>query len=312
MVKRNGRGFGEEMKVCFRALLLGIVAALTMSAHAETYVLQFGINDYPGTDSDLKGCVNDVNELKSVLTSKFGVKDSNVKTYLDAQVNKEAFLAGMQWVVDAAKAGDQVLIQYSGHGGQLDSTEEADGKDEVIVLADDTLVSGKFFNQIANDMKNRGIDVTFVLDSCFSGGLSRDPVDFKLNGVSKPVAQKMNRSLGHISGVSFKKVESKKLEALRKAVRSKSPSSLGGSFAFLMAASEDKPSADLEFKNGLPAHGAFTYILLAAITENSEFKLEEVMKIVQDVLTENKFDQGPNAEYSSEKRSEQPLVMKSN
>ena len=34
------------------------------------YALCIGINDYPGTDSDLSGCVNDANDWAAALTNE--------------------------------------------------------------------------------------------------------------------------------------------------------------------------------------------------------------------------------------------------
>lgn len=298
------------MKLGFRGFIFGFAFCISALIQAETYVIQYAINDYPGTESDLKGCVNDATELKSVLMDKFSVSDSDIKTYLDSDANVENFIAGWQWVVDHAKAGDQVIFQYSGHGAQLDSTEEPDGKEEVIVLADEKLVSGKFFNEIANDLKTRGIDATLIFDSCFSGGMSRDPYTFNVMGHKLKVENRAMKTMGDVTSRGLGVVAKAKLESLRKRVRSKDATTLGGSFAFLLAASEDKPSADLQFKDDIPSHGAFTYILLAALAENSEMKLDEVMKTIQKILADNKFDQSPTAEYSTEKRSELPLVIK--
>lgn len=288
-------------------------------AQANTYVLSYGINDYPGDEEDLHGCINDVNELQSTIHAKFNVPTENMKSFLDSQANLENFSKGVTWLVDNAKSGDQVIFQYSGHGAQLDTTDlvtEPDGKDEVIVLADEKLISGKFFKEIGEDFKSRGIDITFVMDSCYSGGLSRDVQAFEFHGKSHPIAKMSGRSIGNVSGISrFKKADQSQLKKLRTQIKAmskdRSKGQLGGSTAFYLAASENKPSSDLEFKdNKTPAHGAFTYILLLILNEAPETPMHEGMKAIQEILLKNKFEQGPFDEYSTDRRGLLPLVMK--
>ena len=77
--------------------------------------LCIGINDYPGTGSDLAGCVNDANDWAEALAGR----GFEVSVMLDAAATREAMLEGMRKLVSAADSGDVVVISYSGHGGQV-------------------------------------------------------------------------------------------------------------------------------------------------------------------------------------------------
>ncbi len=296
--------------------LLTLAAGLTfMAVQADTYVLQMGVNDYPGDDEDLYGCVNDVTALKGVLTESFGVKADNIKTLTDKGATQEGFMDGVKWLIQSTKAGDQVIFQYSGHGAQIDTKDldkEPDGKEEVIVLSDDTAIPGSFFHDWALDFKSRGVDITFILDSCFSGGMSRNPSQFQFGGKTLTLDRTSQRFLS--SPVALNKVrrmDDQKLKTLRDGVTVKPKSATGGSFAFLMAAAEDKPSSDVRFQGDEPAHGIFTYILLAALHDMKDNGLEDIMAVIEKILKDNKFEQGPNSEYSTDERGKLPLVIKS-
>ena len=142
-----------------RGLVLASTLCLAALSFAETYALMIGINDYPEpTDSrgqplrdengnvvseDLFGCVNDVTAMGDVLKSGFKVKPDNIRVLTNAQANESGFVEGMRWLLRNAKPGDQVVFMYSGHGAQIQDATEADGKQEVLVLADHKLVPDK-------------------------------------------------------------------------------------------------------------------------------------------------------------------------
>jgi hypothetical protein len=59
-------------------------------------------------------------------------------------------ISSMRWLVDGAKAGDQLFFHYSGHGGQVPDQDgdEADGQDETIIPVD---WEGDIKGQIVDD-----------------------------------------------------------------------------------------------------------------------------------------------------------------
>ena len=90
--------------------------------------LCIGINDYPGTQSDLKGCVNDANDWAAVLQGK----GFSTKLLLDAQATKAAMVSAITGLVGSAQSGDTVAITFSGHGTYAPdkNNDESDGLDE--------------------------------------------------------------------------------------------------------------------------------------------------------------------------------------
>ncbi|HAK96800.1 MAG TPA: peptidase C14 [Planctomycetes bacterium] len=132
-----------------------------------------GINDYPGTDSDLAGCVNDAKDWEAVLAAR----GFQVGTLMDRRAKKKEISAAIARLLAEAASGDLVVVQYSGHGSFIpdEDGDEADGVDEVLcpwdidkgnLLSDDEL-------DALFERRAAGVRVVMIADSCHSGTVSR-------------------------------------------------------------------------------------------------------------------------------------------
>src|SRR6266581_2015789 len=93
-----------------------------------------GINDYPGRQNDLQGCVNDITNVCDVLVKYFGFASADVTLLQDKHATKAAILDGLKALVARSSAGDLLVFHYSGHGSQVrdaDGDELDDGLDEI-------------------------------------------------------------------------------------------------------------------------------------------------------------------------------------
>lgn len=153
--------------------------------------LLVGIN-YPGTSHALRGCVNDVMLMSSVLSSKYGFDARNKRMLTDASATTRGIMQRLQWLVAGARPGDVLYFHYSGHGSQMadqryDSDYEPDGLDEIIcpsdldwrknVIRDDDLK--EVFNQVPD-----GVNLTVFLDCCHSGGGADHMYQYQPSGVA--------------------------------------------------------------------------------------------------------------------------------
>lgn len=139
--------------------------------------LLVGIN-YPGTPSQLNGCVNDIILMTSVLIEQFGFTDPlNRRILTDNSATTAEIRRRLNWLVDGASAGDSLYFHYSGHGSQMidtdyDREEEPDGKDEIICPSDlnwrDKVIKDDELRSIFSRVPE-GVDVTVTLDCCHSG-----------------------------------------------------------------------------------------------------------------------------------------------
>jgi metacaspase-1 len=128
-----------------------------------------GINNYPGTENDLSGCVNDANGWANLLKSM----GFTVRLLIDNQVTADEFSLAIRTALDKSQAGDVVVITYSGHGTQVldESGDEEDGYDEALYLYD-----GVFTDDALRELlngANAGVHVFVITDSCFSGTITR-------------------------------------------------------------------------------------------------------------------------------------------
>jgi hypothetical protein len=149
-------------------------------------LLSFGINDYPGSQNDLQGCVNDTKNIVSHLgIFKSSVKNAiaiaktfksfgfETQVFLNSQVTKEKLRSEVTNLVLAANSGDIIVIHYSGHGTRLidKNGDESDGYDEALYLYDGAF-SDDEFSKIMLKLPT-GVECVFMMDSCFSGTITR-------------------------------------------------------------------------------------------------------------------------------------------
>ena len=140
-----------------------------MSKHA----LCIGINDYPGTQNDLAGCVNDAKDWAAALSAR----GFTVNTLLDAQATKAAMVAAISGLIGKAARGETVVITYSGHGTWVpdQNGDEPDQRDEGLCPWDigqgNVLLDDEIHLLFAN--RPAGIRITLIADSCHSGSVTR-------------------------------------------------------------------------------------------------------------------------------------------
>jgi hypothetical protein len=136
--------------------------------------LCIGINNYPGTDMDLQGCVNDATDWAGVLSER-GFK---VASLLDDQATKAAMLKSMGELIGKAGKGDTLVITFSGHGTYQPDTDgdEIDGLDEALCPYDlQTNGEALTDDEIRNLFLTRkaGVRIVLISDSCHSGTVTR-------------------------------------------------------------------------------------------------------------------------------------------
>src|SRR5437867_2798547 len=97
-----------------------------------------GINRYKIPGADLRGCVNDVRNLKAALTNYYGFAERGIKVLTDYQATKKRMEAEITRLVRNAKRGDVLLLHYSGHGSNVPDKDgdEADHRDEILCPTD--------------------------------------------------------------------------------------------------------------------------------------------------------------------------------
>lgn len=130
--------------------------------------LLFGDN-YPGTDYELSGCINDIDDVEKKLNKEF--PGYVIHKFKNEEVTGERFYNEIRHALETSKAGDFILIWYSGHGTQIQSHVEPDGYNEAFYFSD-----GAFSDKQLMELQQwtpAGVIVSANFDSCFSGGMDR-------------------------------------------------------------------------------------------------------------------------------------------
>lgn len=89
-----------------------------------TWAVIVGINDYPGQASDLRGAVNDANDMDMALAA-LGVPAGNRLLLRDGQATAPMIRTSVDWLVAHAGPNATAVFFFSGHVRKVDRTTEA-------------------------------------------------------------------------------------------------------------------------------------------------------------------------------------------
>ena len=261
--------------------------------------LLIGINHYQVPGANLRGCVNDVTNLKRALVQFAGFTEANTKTLLDLRATKAAMQTGMQNLIKGAKKGDVLVLHYSGHGSNVPDKngDEADHRDEILCptnldwadpLLDDWL-------RVTFDKLPAGVSFTVIMDCCFSGTCTRaiEPPDAPSieRYLPNPLDLLATESRRGLSG----KVRSTLVPGHR-AERGKQDVVVADIGEVLITGCRDtQTSADAYIAGTY--NGALTYHLVKAIQEKKgKLTYRELHQRTLDLLSKGKYDQVPQLE----------------
>ncbi len=254
-----------------------------------------GINNFKNYPSaSLNGCVNDANDMSSLLKDLLGFTDSDIVKLTDAQATKANIMKNLKSMVDGAKAGKLscLVFSFSSHGTQVPDTsgDEPDRADEAFCPHDlaakgnqwdtnYTIVDDELHDLFIQLPKNVLLEV--YLDTCHSGtGLKA--IDLMLG--RKP------RYLPPPSFEAFDKVDGMRSRGLYETMLEK-----GLVHHILWAGCRsDQTSADANI--GGTYHGAFTYYFCKEMRAGKKLTRSAVLKKVREDLKKERYTQIPQLE----------------
>src|SRR3954471_8418788 len=161
----------------------GATAGLRAPHGGQIRALIVGIDNYANVQR-LKGAVADAQDLSGALIKR-GVSD--VKVLIDREAVRPAVLAELERLVEAAQAQDLVIISFAGHGTRRRESvphSKPDGMDEAYILQrfdpastapNPDLIIGPEMKHYLARLEAREIDVLFLADTCYGGGMTRQP-----------------------------------------------------------------------------------------------------------------------------------------
>ncbi|MFB2834243.1 caspase family protein [Floridanema evergladense] len=152
--------------------------------------LLVGINQY--SSQPLEGCLNDVDLQRNLLIHRFGFNPKDILVLTDSKATRQAILTAFEeHLIKQAKPGDVVVYHFSGHGSRIFDPnpivveQNKAGLNGTFVPVDGKLPAG--YPEVGGTVKDimghtlfllmsalKTENVTVVLDSCFSGGATRE------------------------------------------------------------------------------------------------------------------------------------------
>jgi len=144
---------------------------------ARRRAVLIGIN-YFGTRAELRGCINDVHNLRSLLVETFGWEPSCIRTLTDdspsSMPTRHNIECALRWLVEDVQPTDAFFLHFSGHGAQEEDPNgfEEDGMHETICPVDFQeagMITDDHLNELVIRMLPQGARLTAVMDCCHSG-----------------------------------------------------------------------------------------------------------------------------------------------
>jgi len=142
----------QEIKVNKNALLIGC--------------------NYIGTQYELNGCINDVENIQNKLKNQYGF--NNILIMSDNTSNKPTkanILNEIKNLLSNANSGDKLFLLFSGHGTTIKDTnsDEKDGLDEMFVPLDFNGISDDEIKIFINNNLKKDVTLFALFDCCHSG-----------------------------------------------------------------------------------------------------------------------------------------------
>lgn len=135
--------------------------------------LLIGIN-YKNTENVLNGCINDIENMRDVLTEEYGYTSNNIVIMTDNTTMKPTRTNIIKELLNLILSENTTLyFHYSGHGSQLKDIngDEYDKLDECLVPIDYKINGMILDDELKGLLQclNSNKQLTMVLDCCHSG-----------------------------------------------------------------------------------------------------------------------------------------------
>ncbi|KAL6452960.1 MCA1 Metacaspase-1 [Candida maltosa Xu316] len=296
------------------------------SCTGKKKALLVGIN-YFGTKNELRGPINDVNNVENYLLRNAGFQSDNIVKLTDDQKvaraipTRQNILDAIQWLVKDARPNDSLFFHYSGHGGQTQdqpdeygNLDEDDGYDEVIYPLDFE-TNGFIVDDLLHSMMVKplpqGCRLTALFDSCHSGSVLDLPYMYSTKGVLKEPNVYKEAGSGLLEGAMAYATGNKSamFSSLGGVVKSfmnqgraekaneytKQTNTSPADVISMSGCKDDQTSADA--KEGGVATGAMSYAFLTVMNQNPNQSYLSLLQNMREIL-QAKYSQKPQLSAS--------------
>jgi hypothetical protein len=229
---------------------------------------------YRNSSCELRGCINDIVQMREVLINKYGYESKNITMLTDdtpTLPTKYNILNELRKLVSNVQKGDQLCLYYSGHGTRVRDInyDEASGYDEAIYTIDNQLIIDDDILTAISDLN--GAHITIFFDCCHSGTLADLAYNMKYGG----------RSILGKPRFEFWTEKSKEIN---------------GSACMFSGCLDTQTSADVQFRrsyNEYQSNGAFSMTLLSLLANDYKWTNKDIMQALYDNLQKQNYEQIP-------------------
>ena len=235
------------------------------------YALLVGVDEYPPGVPKLRGCVNDIREMRQYLEARVdpGVlkleEALKIKVLENSQATRNAVIRAFREHLGQATAEDVALFCYSGHGSQEQAPEqfwriEPDHLDETLVLYDSRTdgswdLADKELAKLITEVAGKGAHMVVLLDCCHSGSGTRAP-ELAETAVRRAPTDLRSRP---VESFIFRLDELPAAGATRDLSTHHAGWDVAGRHVLLAACRDDEEAK--EYQGGGATRGAFSYFL---------------------------------------------------
>jgi len=242
--------------------------------------LLIGINYYSNPQIQLNGCIDDVNNVRSVLIDAYDYDLANIITLRDDELRgqyqptRDNIIKNLNQLVSQSASLEEIWIHYSGHGSQIQDIngDEKSGVDSILVPCDYQQRGFIIDDELLNIIKNIKCRAILAFDSCHSGTVCDLPWSFNYTNNNNYSIIKNNNVV----------IQNKNI--------------------YMFSGCKDNQTSDDAYSNeGQQAVGAFTNAMIAALRMNRHNV--NCMLLYRDIcnyLITNGFTQTPVFSSSSQ------------
>ncbi|KAM3068050.1 hypothetical protein ACMFMG_011098 [Clarireedia jacksonii] len=240
---------------------------------------------------NLKGCVEDVNQVEGYLRSSLCVQDpyiyrltatapdDNREEPIEPRSqwpNYENIIHVLQEVTQKAKPNDLIYVHYSGHGarvGTIFSGWKNNNLDEALVPTD-IACGGRYIRDVEiayllKKMTDKNLVVTLVLDCCHSGGANRGHSHRAVRSIEKIDMNKLESDRSVFSEEQLQIAWNRPARGDERAVKVENHWLLETrGYAFLAACRSTEYACEIQFGNNV--QGVLTHFLIDTLKASSQ------------------------------------------
>ena len=245
-----------------------------------------GINDYPGTNMDLAGCVNDAKDWQALLEGR----GYQVTRLLDAEATRANVLRALDAIISRASDGDSLVFSFSGHGSWLPdkNSDEPDSRDEMMcpydVTKDQFLLDDDLSQMFSRKPKQARLYV--LADCCHSGSVVRYAAEAP-TGASDGVALKARFLPPYLFARGDHLIE----RAIDRAAGKPAPAKLQYPALLFSGCQDTEFSYDTSFANR--PNGAFTRTAIDALQDKAISTPRALYDAIRSKLPSSRLPQTP-------------------